>query len=242
MQPKQRRYPPLGMIAVGLAMVASLIVGWNRQSQAQELDPAGQFLITGEIKDTQDQPVVEAEITAHIPGDEEVLAQAESQEDGRWSLSLNEIPPQGIMLIIERAHFIGAEINLDPTNLSNLQISGAIAAPIVVLERHINAGFWAATIIFIAVLLVIAFEKLHSTTAALAAMSAVMLVSDIGGAINQEWFIFSFERAISYINWEVIFLVMGMMIVIAVIEAQAFSSGWLFKPIITAVGETGCWF
>jgi Na+/H+ antiporter NhaD/arsenite permease-like protein len=116
------------------------------------------------------------------------------------------------------------------------------------LERYISASFWAATIIFLLVLLVIAFELMHSTTAALAGMSAIFLVTYIGGSINPEFFIFSFERGLSYINWEVIFLVMGMMIVVAIIEAtgifqwMAFQAyrisggrGWLLVVILMVI-------
>jgi Na+/H+ antiporter NhaD/arsenite permease-like protein len=68
------------------------------------------------------------------------------------------------------------------------------------------------------VLLLIAFEILHSTTAALVGASAVLLVSALGTAYAPSMYILNFERALTFINWEVIFLVMAMMIVVAVIE------------------------
>jgi Na+/H+ antiporter NhaD/arsenite permease-like protein len=46
----------------------------------------------------------------------------------------------------------------------------------------------------------------------------VLGVSFVGGAINPNLFIFDFEQALGYVDFDVIFLVMGMMIVIAVIE------------------------
>jgi len=117
-----------------------------------------------------------------------------------------------------------------------------------VMQREITAGFWAATAIFVGVLLLIAFEKLHSTTAALAGASALFLFTFAGVAIWPDLYIINFERALTFINWEVIFLVMAMMIVIAIIEgtgifqwtafqAYRLSGGrsWLLVLILMAV-------
>lgn len=184
---------------------------------AQQDDTAG-YLIAGRLVDTQDQPVVAAEITARISGREEMLAQTESQENGNWALSLTTLPNDALSLSIERSHFESNEIELDAGEVAQLADTGVYRVGDVTLRRRVTAGFWAATIIFIAVLLLIAFEKLHSTTASLAGLSALFLVSIIGGNVSDDWYIFSFERALTYINWEVIFLVMGMMVIIAIIE------------------------
>ncbi len=187
-----------------------------RPAQADTSTPG--YLLTGQILDAQRQPVVAAEIAAHIPGEAEPLAEAESLEDGTWVLLLEAVPENEITVVIERAHFAGAEIPLDAAALGQLAETSIYRVGELTLERQVTAGFWIATLIFIGVLLLIAFEKLHSTTAALTGLSAVFLVSWVGGAIHPSFFIIDFERALSYINWEVIFLVMGMMIVIAVIE------------------------
>jgi Na+/H+ antiporter NhaD/arsenite permease-like protein len=67
------------------------------------------------------------------------------------------------------------------------------------------------------VLVLIALERLHNALAALLGMGLVLACSAFGTTIPG-MFIFNFERALSYVNFEVIFLVMGMMIVIAAIE------------------------
>ncbi|MBL7183732.1 MAG: ArsB/NhaD family transporter [Anaerolineae bacterium] len=68
------------------------------------------------------------------------------------------------------------------------------------------------------ILLLIALEKLHNAMAALLGVAVVLGTSFVGGAIRPDLFIFDFERAIEYVNFDVIFLVMGMMIVVGVIE------------------------
>jgi Na+/H+ antiporter NhaD/arsenite permease-like protein len=51
------------------------------------------------------------------------------------------------------------------------------------------------------------------------------------------WFIFDFERALAYINWEVIFLVMAMMIIIAIIEETGIFQWMAFQAYRVSQGR-----
>ena len=119
-----------------------------------------------------------------------------------------------------------------------MEEEGFYSAGELTLQRKITAGFWAATIIFLAVLLIIAFEKLHSTTAALAGASAIFLASFIAVAFFPGLFIISFERALTYINWEVIFLVMAMMIIIAIVERTGIFQWMAFQAYRLSRGHS----
>ncbi len=232
------------LIAIGTAVT-------YQPSQAAQTEP-GQalFLISGQLVDNLDQPIPAAEIKLQAGGADQPLAEAESQENGSWSLKLTEPPPETAVLHIERAHFQTLEIPLDDAILDIFHDSesGTYNIGLLAMERRITIGFWAATLIFLGVLLVIALEKLHSTTAALAGLSLVMIVTFIGQAFSPDWYILDFERALTYINWEVIFLVMAMMIVVAIIEEtgvfqwlafQAYrlsrGRGWLLVLILMLV-------
>ena len=46
----------------------------------------------------------------------------------------------------------------------------------------------------------------------------IYAVTYLGTPIIEDLYIFRFERSLTYIDWNVIFLIMGMMIVIAVVE------------------------
>ena len=206
------------------------------------------LVIFGRAVDPQGEPVELAVIKAIPVGDVEPLVEAESQEDGSWVLAFDEIPQQEIEIFVEHAHFYPQVIKFGFAERQELIESGVYRLEDEILERRISAGFWTATIVFLVVLLLIAFEKLHSTTAALAGLSLIFIISYVGGAINPGFHIFTFERGLSYINWEVIFLVMGMMIIIAVIErtgifqwlafqAYRLSGGraWLLMLILMAI-------
>jgi lysylphosphatidylglycerol synthetase-like protein (DUF2156 family) len=82
-----------------------------------------------------------------------------------------------LTVTIERPHFEIESIVIDPTELAELLVTGTLGLGEITLQRRITAGFWIAAIIFVGLLLIIALEKLHSTTAALAGISAILLVT-----------------------------------------------------------------
>lgn len=220
-------------LAVGLFLTLA-----ERIPSLQAAQEDDELLITGQLVDSQNQPVVTAEVKATVAGEEEPLAEAESQENGSWSLILPQIPDEEVSIVIERPHFETQTIVLNEQRLEQLQETGSLTLGEITLQRRITLGFWAATLIFAVVLLIIAFERLHSTTAALVGLSLVFLVTFIGGQFTPDLYIFNFERALTYINWEVIFLVMGMMIIIAIIEGTGIFQWTAFQAYRLSRGRS----
>ncbi len=178
----------------------------------------GGAILTGRVLDVQGRPVDEAHISIWSADGLEPIAETESGEEGFWTLRLGELDAPELILEIDRLHFQPLQLRLTESQTNRLLTGGGLDLPPLQLERKIDGAFWAASLIFLGVLAVIALERLHSTTAALAGLSAIFLITFTAGSVDPDWYIFDFERALSYINWEVIFLVMGMMIIIAIIE------------------------
>ncbi|MFQ5433542.1 MAG: SLC13 family permease, partial [Anaerolineae bacterium] len=74
--------------------------------------------------------------------------------------------------------------------------------------------------------------------AALAGISIVFVSTFIMGAFSDSFFIFDLERALTYLNWEVIFLVMGMMIIIAIIEGTGIFQWTAFQAYRLSRGRS----
>ena len=72
--------------------------------------------------------------------------------------------------------------------------------------------------IFILVFLTISFHLLHETTAALLGAVAVLLVTYVGGHYKTELRLLSFDEAMMVVDWNVIFLIMGMMIIMSILD------------------------
>ena len=225
------------VIALVLMTAMLFFVGKAQATQPEPTDEEPVFAIIGQLVDPQGQPVIEANIQAYGQNEEMQLSETMSREDGSWMLAFQEVPTASLQITIDHPHFKSYQIGIEDNKISDLDTDEAYQLETIVLDRQINASFWAATIIFLAMLLLIAFERLHSTTAALAGLSAVFIVSYIGGAINPNFFIFSFERGLRYINWEVIFLVMGMMIIIAIIEGTGIFQWTAFQAYRVSQGR-----
>jgi len=86
------------------------------------------------------------------------------------------------------------------------------------LDRHLGPAFWISTVVFILAYVLIAFELLHRTVAAMLGAVIMLVISYTIGTINPEFHIFSFESAIFSIDMNVVFLLMGMMIIVGVLK------------------------
>ncbi len=207
---QNRAFYALLALLLALAWLVSPAPGVRGQSDS--------LIISGLLQDRHGGAVAEAEIALRPALDQPPLARTSSHEDGTWSLLLESVPEPGSVVTIERHHFHTESIPLGRAARQHLASAGSHDAGVTTLEREITPGFWVAAIVFVAVLGLIAFERLHSTTAALVGISMLFLSTFVGSRFHPGFYIFDFDRALTYINWEVIFLVLGMMIVIAIIE------------------------
>ena len=205
-------------------------------------------LIVGSVHDGQGQPVEGAQVSLTAAQMADPLARAVTQADGRYTLIVPEAVPSALAIYIERAHFAASQIPLDAVAVQDLQAGQAVVLPDVILRRQIDLAFWIATLSFIAMLVLIATGVLHNTLAALLGVAVVFAVSYFGPLFRSDLYILNFDGALRYVDWNVIFLIMGMMIVIAVVEktglfqwlafqAYRLSGGhvWLLVPILMVV-------
>ena len=232
---------------VALLLGIGLILAFSGMHTRAET-PAPSPLLTGSVYDRQRQPVTGAEVTISAGHESEPISEATTQPDGRYALSLPEMMPDTLVVRIERAHFEEMTVELDADAIQLLQNGQPVALPDTTLLRRVGLAFWIATFIFVAVLVLIATGKLHNTLAALLGASLILAVSYLGRPLLEDFFIFDFWGALRYVDWNVIFLIMGMMIVIAVVErtglfqwlafaAYRLSGGrlWLLLPILMIV-------
>jgi Na+/H+ antiporter NhaD/arsenite permease-like protein len=236
----------LSWLAVTLVGIGLVLVLPKTGIQAEESSPSP--LVTGNIYDRQGQPVVGAMITLDSTDENSPLAETTTQPDGRFALLVPQPIPDRLTVRIKRAHYKEASIELDTAATGRLRDGQSIVLPDTTLLRRISLAFWIATLVFVAVLVIIATGKLHNTLAALVGAAFIFAVSYLGRPLAEDLFIFDFRGALGYVDWNVIFLIMGMMIVIAVVErtgifqwlafrAYCISGGhlWLLLPILMLV-------
>lgn len=212
-----RRLGLYGFVLFLIGCIGFLALPQSPRVQGQADDRA--LAISGTVIDGQAQAIVAAEVRVYVDDEEEPAAETESKEDGTWLLSFEERPHDELRVSIERHHFEPLEYELNADELAILVADGVANLGEITLENRISIGFWVAGLTFVGVLLLIALEKLRNALAALAGITTVFVITYIGGALYPDLYVIDFERALTYINWEVIFLVMGMMIVVGIIES-----------------------
>jgi Na+/H+ antiporter NhaD/arsenite permease-like protein len=234
-----------GLIAALLIAVIFLLLP-EHPGQAQT-DQTGR-LITGYIHDRQGTAVQGADVSLLAPGVAGPLAETLTQPDGRFTLVFTQNPADGLSVRITREHFSEVEIPLGDAAIQDLRSSGSVVLPDTTLLRRIGLSFWIATLVFIGMLILIAMGKLHNTLASLLGAATIFAFSYLGQPISEEFYIFDFAGALRYVDWNVIFLIMGMMIIIATVErtgifqwlafsAYKLSGGriWLLMPILMVI-------
>lgn len=197
------------LLILGLGVVIDVSSG-----QAAVAQP----LIIGSVFDAQSQPVDGANVYLFSDANEEPLVEVLTQADGRYALPYSEEWIGKLKLSIERNHYQRIEIELSDEALLDLQAGEVLILPDITLDRKITIAFWLATIVFIIVLVMIVTGRFHNTLAALFGATLLYAISYLGRPLFENLYIFDFATSLRYIDWNVIFLIMGMMMVIAVVE------------------------
>ncbi|MDY6988845.1 MAG: ArsB/NhaD family transporter [Thermodesulfobacteriota bacterium] len=175
--------------------------------------------ISGTIIDSHKEPVGEAVITIDMNGHD--MAHVETGHNGHFVSEF--MVEAGTM---EAAHF-DMKVHKTSFGAKTVPFPGSDFAKIgnhyyvaeeVALDRVLGPAFWISTVVFILAYALIAFELLHRTIAAMLGAAMMMCLSYTIGTINPEFRIFSFERAIFSIDMNVVFLLMGMMIIVGVLK------------------------
>ena len=242
MRQRMNKWSFLLLLALaGMVLFRFSVTGGQAQSNAP-----GAALV-GSVFDRQGQPVQGALVSLQSPGrigqesgegEETGMTQAVTQADGRYLLSILQPITGSQALVIERTHFHTEEIPLQAALVDKLNAGEVIYLQDVALVRQISPAFWVATLIFVVVLALIALGWLHNTLSALMGAALIFVVSYLGSLVRSDLFIFNFNSAMKYIDWNVIFLIMGMMIVIAVVERTGVFQWLAFKAYKLSRGRS----
>jgi Na+/H+ antiporter NhaD/arsenite permease-like protein len=177
-----------------------------------------ELVITGRLLDSHGEPVAEAEVSVREPDLTGPVAVAHSQPDGTFTLLIPRTASSSFTIDIRRPHFASVEWRPSGAQIETLRQVGTLHLPDQELTRIVGPGFWIAVLVFVGILLLIAMERMHNTMAVLLGMTIIFFSTYVGGTFFDSLYILDFEKALGFIDFEVIFLIMGMMMFIAVVE------------------------
>ena len=137
--------------------------------------------------------------------------------------SWKAIPPTPVQVV---------EAGTDAAGNRLFQASGNLT-----MQRAVTPAFWIATLILLGVYIIISFEWLHRTLAALLGAALLLFVTYTLGVFDPGYYILSFEDSMAAIDLNVIFLLMGMMIFVGVLKKTGMFQFLAYKSYAWARGN-----
>ncbi|MGP8284691.1 MAG: SLC13 family permease [Desulfomonilaceae bacterium] len=112
-----------------------------------------------------------------------------------------------------------------------------ISNQLVQLEWMRSTAFWITLVVFIGIYVLIAFEIMHRTLAAILGAAVLLMVTYTFGHFNDAYKVLNYEQALHSVDWNVIFLLMGMMIIVGVIKVSGVFQWLAYKSFQVARGN-----
>ena len=175
--------------------------------------------LSGHILDNHKEPVAEAEVLILVDGvemDRSVTA-SNGHYISRFQLGKKQIETSTLHIKSRKTSFATQLLKVEGSDLAR-KGGHYFFSQDIVMPRILGAAFWISTVLFILAYCLIAFEVLHRTIAAMLGAAFMLLISHTIGTIWPAFHIFSFERAVEAIDMNVIFLLMGMMVIVGVLK------------------------
>lgn len=219
-------------------------------SQAAEagsgtLTPSDILVVSGTVTNNQGKAVKEVELVFYANGKKIELEDTATSKAGRYEAELL-LPPgtlTGTKVEVE-AHKPSYKAS-ERVSLAKILKEGDdgkgnvryLAHHSFTLQRAITPAFWLATLILIAVYVLIAFELMHRTLAALLGASLLLTITYTLGTFNSDYVILPFEDARLAIDLNVIFLLMAMMMIVGVLKKTGVFQWMAYKSFQLARGN-----
>jgi Na+/H+ antiporter NhaD/arsenite permease-like protein len=217
-------------------------------SGATPAEPGDHLTVSGIVMDAQGKGIREAEIELLVNGrkitplgrDEHLESGGKGSFVGRYRLPQGTLPGA-------KAQLRALKPGWQPGESEGLKIldAGADAAGSrlfqaqadLLLTRRITPAFWIAASVLLVVYVLIAAEVMHRTLAAFLGAAFILFITYTAGTFDKNFFILSFADAMRSIDMNVIFLLMGMMIIVGVLKKTGLFQWLAYKSYALARGN-----
>lgn len=200
---------------------ASVYAGHGIKNDANKIEIADADVVTisGTVVDNHQEPIEEAEVKIFINGSQEdhLTTSNNGQYISYIQLPKNSIQSADILLTVRKTGFGQYSKQFHGSEMAQKENRFFLSQDMS-LSRVLGPAFWISTIVFLLAYILIAVEILHRTIAAMLGAALMLIISYTAGTIDPAFHIFSFDKAIASIDMNVIFLLMGMMIIVGVLK------------------------
>jgi Na+/H+ antiporter NhaD/arsenite permease-like protein len=218
------------------------------KTSASQPEAGDRLTVSGFIADSQGKGVKEVEIELLVNGkhvnpagrDGRIETGGKGGFVGRYRLPQGTLPEAAVKIRALRPSWqtqesevlkiAGAETDTAGKRLFQVQAD-------LTLKRQITPAFWIASLVLLVVYVLIAAELMHRTLAAFFGAALILFITYTAGTFDKNYFILSFEDAMQAIDLNVIFLLMGMMIIVGVLKKTGLFQWLAYKSYALARGN-----
>ena len=233
-----------------LIIVWLLLTPGLSPTAARAADPAAQdrLSLAGSILNTEGRGVKEAEVEVLVNGRRlkpegkkpAIITGSRGNFLARFHLPAGALSGARVEVLAKKPNWRDlppAPVTLLPMGRDQSGHTLYQAQAHLTLNRAVTPAFWIATLILFLVFALIAFELMHRTLAAFLGAAAILFISYVAGTFNPGYFILSFEDATRAVDLNVIFLLMGMMIIVGVLKKTGLFQWLAYKSFAMARGN-----
>jgi len=226
-------------VLLGLAVV------WTGGASAQN-QPGDRLTVAGAFKSPQGKGVKEVAVEVlvngkHVKTEKEIVtAGKEGSFLAELTLPVGTLPAATVEVTGSKASWVS--VPATPVTVLAAGVDGKgnqlfTASQNFTMKRAVTPAFWLATFILLGVYVIISFEWMHRTHAALLGAALILFISYTAGVFDKGYFILSFEDAMGAIDLNVIFLLLGMMIFVGVLKKTGMFQFLAYKSYAWARGN-----
>jgi len=236
-------------LAIPVLMVISLVIlAWPGEVSASPAGMGDQLSVSGIMADAQGKGVKEVGIELLLNGQKVTpLGREDHLETGSkggfvggYRLPKGTLPEARVQIRAvkpswqtqESQDLKVLEAGTDEAGNRLFQAQGNLS-----LKRRTTPAFWIATIVLLLVYVLIAAELMHRTLAAFLGAAVILFITYTAGTFDKSYFILSFQDAMRSIDMNVIFLLMGMMIIVGVLKKTGLFQWLAYKSYALARGN-----
>ncbi len=239
---------PRNLVFIILITVCLIIFAGPLKTSASQPEAGDRLTVSGFIADSQGKGVKEVEIELLVNGkhvnpagrDGRIETGGKGGFVGRYRLPQGTLPEAAVKIRALRPSWqtqesevlkiAGAETDTAGKRLFQVQAD-------LTLKRQITPAFWIASLVLLVVYVLIAAELMHRTLAAFFGAALILFITYTAGTFDKNYFILSFEDAMQAIDLNVIFLLMGMMIIVGVLKKTGLFQWLAYKSYALARGN-----
>ena len=195
---------------------------------------AENLYVSGRVVNTHGQTISGVRVSLAVTGNKiPVEKTVLTDENGRFELKMlfpaGSLPDARILLTARKPSYApSVRISLHPVRAEIRDLGSAVylAEANLTLIRVASPALWVSAAVLLMVYVMIGFELVHRTLAAMTGAALLLGCSYLAGPFFPDLKIITFEAAARAVDLNVILLLFSMMIIVGVSVTSAFGMAW----------------